>query len=283
MAKRCDRRDGRCAGCVRRQLPRLGRVRAAKQRARQGLTPLVKVRQSHSAHDAAPTAPPNIDSLRLVAPVLRSLLSTLRYPTYSTLDTRSHTMTSATAAATASSSGMGATRRLLKELSENQAHPNPCLARLAPVSDEDLTHWRAILLGPPHSLYEGCRWEIDIRVPDQYPHVPPEMRFITPCCHPNVHLKVYLSTIHGERGEDGLTRWQTGEICLDLLRGTSWTPTLTISSALTMVQQLLTDPEPDSPLNVDAAAVMRFGDAVGYESLVRVWGVLYAGKPPTTR
>lgn len=73
---------------------------------------------------------------------------------------------------------------------------------------------------------------------------------------------------------------QTGEICLDVLKE-AWTPVYTISQTLTTIHQLLTSPEPDSPLNVDAAAVLRNGDVVGYESLVRLWSVLYAGKPST--
>jgi peroxin-4 len=67
---------------------------------------------------------------------------------------------------------------------------------------------------------------------------------------------------------------------LDLLKE-SWSAVSTISNTLTSIQQLLMSPEADSPLNVDAAAIIRTGDEVGYESLVRVWSVLHAGKPPT--
>jgi len=63
-----------------------------------------------------------------------------------------------------------------------------------------------------------------------------------------------------------------------LLRGSAWSPVYTINATLTAISHLLTQPEPDSPLNVDVAAVLRHGDKVGYESLVRVWGVLFAGK-----
>jgi peroxin-4 len=37
------------------------------------------------------------------------------------------------------------------------------------------------------------------------------------------------------------------------------------------IHQLLTDPEPDSPLNVDVAALLRAGDRVGAEGLVRYY------------
>ena len=45
--------------------------------------------------------------------------------------------------------------------------------------------------------------------------------------------------------------YETGEICLDVLR-TQWSPAWTISTACTAVQALLESPEPDSPLNIDA-------------------------------
>lgn len=88
-------------------------------------------------------------------------------------------------------------------------------------------------------------------MPQTYPYAPPAIRFETPVCHPNVHFG-------------------TGEICLDLLKG-AWTPAYTISSTLAAVRQLLTEPEVDSPLNVDVAQLLREGDAIGAEGLIRFW------------
>ena len=94
-------------------------------------------------------------------------------------------------------------------------------------------------------------------VPPNYPASPPEIKFETPCCHPNVNFK-------------------TGEICLDLLKG-SWTPTYGIVSTLEAVQQLLSaGGEPDSPLNLDIARLLREGDLVGAEALIRFYTRLYA-------
>jgi peroxin-4 len=45
----------------------------------------------------------------------------------------------------------------------------------------------------------------------------------------------------------------------------------TISTTLSAIHQLLTDPRPDSPLNVDVAALLRDGDIAGWESVVRYW------------
>lgn len=45
---------------------------------------------------------------------------------------------------------------------------------------------------------------------------------------------------------------------------------------------LLEDPEPDSPLNVDAAAVYRAGDRVAYKGLCRMYTLLYAAQEETS-
>lgn len=88
-------------------------------------------------------------------------------------------------------------------------------------------------------------------MPPNYPINPPTIRFVTPICHPNVNFK-------------------TGEICLDLLKD-KWSGVYTISETLTAVRQLLTSAEPDSPLNIDIAALMRTGDFLGAESLIKYY------------
>lgn len=77
------------------------------------------------------------------------------------------------------------------------------------------------------------------------------MRFITPIVHPNIAL-------------------DTGEICLDLLKD-AWTPTYTVLESVRAVRMLLSCPETDSPLNVDAAALLRGGDVLGAQKLVEFW------------
>ena len=78
------------------------------------------------------------------------------------------------------------------------------------------------------------------------------MRFVTPIVHPNISL-------------------ETGEICLDLL-GDAWTPAYSVLETVRAVREgLLPHPEVDSPLNVDCAALLRDGDAVGARRLVELW------------
>ncbi|KAI8929313.1 ubiquitin-conjugating enzyme/RWD-like protein, partial [Entophlyctis helioformis] len=128
--------------------------------------------------------------------------------------------------------------------------------RLAPVSDDNLFAWTASIAGSPGSPYSGGLFDLAIQVPDDYPMRPPSMRFTTAVCHPNVHFK-------------------TGEICLDLLKS-AWSPAWTLQSACLAVGVLLTSPEPDSPLNCDAANLLRAGDVRGYNSLVRMYTQLHA-------
>ncbi|KAJ2899420.1 E2 ubiquitin-protein ligase peroxin 4 [Coemansia aciculifera] len=147
-------------------------------------------------------------------------------------------------------------RRLLKELQNTQREPSGEIASLAPVDDNNLLKWRAVLRGPRDSPYEGGWFELRIDIPEQYPIQPPTLVFVTPVCHPNVHF-------------------ETGEICLDILR-TQWSPAWTLASTCLAVQVLLANPEPSSPLNCDAANLLRCGDVVGYNSLVRLYTRLYA-------
>lgn len=104
----------------------------------------------------------------------------------------------------------------------------------------------------------GGLFNLRLSVPTTYPNQPPTIHFTTPCCHPNVSFT-------------------SGEICLDLLK-TSWTPAYTLVSTLEAVQQLLSHAGEgvDSPLNLDIAKLMRDGDLVGAEGLVRFYTRLYA-------
>ncbi|KAL6715658.1 hypothetical protein ACLMJK_006619 [Lecanora helva] len=143
------------------------------------------------------------------------------------------------------------TKRLLQELKTSLSEPSPILQSLGPVSESQILHWEAVMKGVPGTAYEAGLWKLDITVPTSYPMQPPTIKFVTPICHPNVHF-------------------QTGEICLSLLKD-SWSPAYTLTSTLEAIHQLLAYPEVDSPLNVDIATLLKTGDRIGGESLVRFW------------
>ncbi|PWN89967.1 putative ubiquitin-conjugating enzyme E2 [Acaromyces ingoldii] len=130
--------------------------------------------------------------------------------------------------------------------------------RLAPRDADagDLLQWDATLRGPVGGAYEGGLFDVAITVPTTYPTKPPSMKFVSRIWHPNVS-------------------WKTGEICLDVL-SSQWSPAWTLSSALTAVVALLDAPEPDSPLNVDAATVFRTGDQRAYRTMCHMYTLLHA-------
>ena len=153
-----------------------------------------------------------------------------------------------------SNSPASALKRITHEIQDLQTGPNEACLHLGPISEEDILHWEAVLKGPrdPASPYLGGLWLLSITIPDNYPLAPPKIAFITPICHPNINFS-------------------TGEICLTLLTSEHWTPTYTLSSTLSAIQQLLNDPGLDSPLNVDITNLYREGDTIGAEGLIRFW------------
>ncbi|KAM0714067.1 hypothetical protein Q7P37_011031 [Cladosporium fusiforme] len=150
-----------------------------------------------------------------------------------------------------------AAKRLIKELDAYHKDPSPAVPSLEPTDENDLFHLTARLRGPDGTAYEGGTFTLSLTIPPTYPNTPPTITFRTPCCHPNVSFT-------------------SGEICLDLLK-TSWTPAYGLVSSLEAVQQLLgAGGEADSPLNLDIARLVREGDLVGAEGLVRLYTRMFA-------
>ncbi|KFY27842.1 hypothetical protein V493_03274 [Pseudogymnoascus sp. VKM F-4281 (FW-2241)] len=140
---------------------------------------------------------------------------------------------------------------------------NSAIERLEPVDTDDLFRWEAVVRGRGlGGGYDEGRWLLEIEVPEAYPNAPPKVRFRTRVVGSNVDF-------------------ETGEVCLDLLKD-NWSPAYTLEKTVEAVALMLANPGVDSPLNVDVAALLRGGDAVGAESLVRwaaaeSWG-RYEGK-----
>ncbi|KAI3403578.2 hypothetical protein KGF56_003623 [Candida oxycetoniae] len=148
-------------------------------------------------------------------------------------------------------------KRLSKEFLEYRKNP-PCLQHaqlisLNPIDSEDLYHWHAVIAKPTitdSKWYYSGQWTLNISIPHSYPQQPPKITFLTSIIHPNVDIK-------------------SGEICLDILKS-SWSPAWNLQSLVVAVLQLMDHPEPDSPLNVDAANLYRC-DLLAFESLVQFY------------
>ncbi len=61
--------------------------------------------------------------------------------------------------------------------------------RLA-ASETSITDWTAVIIGPPGSYYESFEFDLVIRVPSEYPLVPPNIKFKSKIFHPNVLFEV---------------------------------------------------------------------------------------------
>jgi ubiquitin-conjugating enzyme (huntingtin interacting protein 2) len=76
-------------------------------------------------------------------------------------------------------------RRITKEITEIQKDKESNIVCDA-VTAADMTHLIASFPGPPDTPYEGGLYQVDIKIPPEYPFRPPVMRFMTKLWHPNV-------------------------------------------------------------------------------------------------
>lgn len=59
---------------------------------------------------------------------------------------------------------------------------------------------QATIAGPPGSPFEGGRFHLILKVPENYPLAPPTATFRTTVFHPNVHFKVNGGATAAVRG-----------------------------------------------------------------------------------
>ena len=100
------------------------------------------------------------------------------------------------------------------------------------IIEDNIFNWESIIIGPEKTPYENGVFKLSINFSDSYPFKPPKVKFLTKIYHPNIN--------------------KYGSICLDILNK-NWSPALTISKLLLSISSLLSDPNPDDPLDVKAA------------------------------
>ncbi|KAL6768652.1 RCE1 [Auxenochlorella protothecoides x Auxenochlorella symbiontica] len=93
-----------------------------------------------------------------------------------------------------------------------------------------------VVLTPDEGMYRGGAFLFTFTVPPTYPHDPPKVKCLTKVYHPNIDLE--------------------GNVCLNILRE-DWKPVLTISSLIYGLNFLFLAPNPDDPLNKEAAEAMQ--------------------------
>lgn len=149
---------------------------------------------------------------------------------------------------------MSRAKRIAKEL-EDVKNDSLCGVTLEMAEDGDLSHLKGTFLGPPGTPYEGGLFEVDIKIPDDYPFKPPIMKFDTRVYHPNISS-------------------QTGAICLDILKD-AWTPILTLKNSLISLQSLLQSPEPTDPQDAQVAKIYM-SDPKKFTETAANWTKIYA-------
>ena len=114
--------------------------------------------------------------------------------------------------------------------------------------------WLAHIMGPEETPYEGGIFFLDITFPENYPFMPPKVRFLTKIYHPNINSQ--------------------GSMSLSIL-DSEWSPALKLSIIILVIISLLNDPNAMCPMDADIAD-MYMTDKAKFDDIARDWTRKYA-------
>lgn len=103
-----------------------------------------------------------------------------------------------------------------------------------------------VSVSPDTGYWTGATYHFTFTIPPHYPHSPPKVECNTKIYHPNIDLQ--------------------GKVCLNILRE-DWKPVLDINAVIYGLIYLFYEPNPDDPLNHEAAELFR-KDVRQFERLV---------------
>ena len=136
-------------------------------------------------------------------------------------------------------------KNIIKDLPDNCS---------AGISGPDIYHWQAVIPGPSDTPYQDGVFYLNIYIPEDYPLAPPKVNFETRIYHCNIN--------------------SNGAISLDILND-NWSPALRISTLIVSITSLLSDPNPDDPLEPDIARIYK-ADKEKHDRIAKEWTVKYA-------
>jgi ubiquitin-conjugating enzyme E2 M len=93
-----------------------------------------------------------------------------------------------------------------------------------------------VYISPDSGFWQSARYHFTFEISGNYPHQPPKVKCKTKIFHPNINL--------------------AGDVCLNILRE-DWKPVLDLNTVILGLFNLFYEPNPDSPLNTDAADLYR--------------------------
>lgn len=134
--------------------------------------------------------------------------------------------------------------RLQKDLSELALPANATIS--FPEGKDKPMHFE-ITIKPDEGYYRGGRFLFDFVISTGYPYDAPKVKCKTKVYHPNLDLD--------------------GNICLNILRE-DWKPVLSITTVIHGLNFLFLDPNPEDPLNKDAAQKLQ-ENPTSFESYVQ--------------
>ena len=122
--------------------------------------------------------------------------------------------------------------RLQTELSELELPPG-CLIDFP--DPKDLMRF-TVTIRPDEGFWRDAKFRFSFFIKPLYPHEPPKVKCETLVYHPNIDLD--------------------GNVCLNILRE-DWKPILSISAVIYGLLHLFLEPNPNDPLNQEAAEVLK--------------------------
>lgn len=118
---------------------------------------------------------------------------------------------------------------------------------------EDMSRWGVRIRGPPGTPYHDSIFQLHLQLPSDYPMAPPIVKF-EPYAMPHCNVD-----------------FRTGEICLDILTKQHWSPVWDLLHVVQAIGQLMGEPVPSSPLNVDIANILKAEDNSAYYGLIEYY------------
>jgi len=122
--------------------------------------------------------------------------------------------------------------RITKDINELEL-PKTCKTEFP--DPDDLLSFK-LKIFPDEGFYRHGQFSFSFKIGEQYPHEPPKVKCENKIYHPNIDLE--------------------GNVCLNILRE-DWKPVLTINSIVYGLQYLFLEPNPEDPLNKEAALELQ--------------------------
>jgi ubiquitin-protein ligase len=141
---------------------------------------------------------------------------------------------------------MSATIRIPKEYDKLTSDPIDNV--IFDMNESNILEWTFVIFGPKDTPYEGGTYQGKLTFPKEYPLKPPQVQFTSKLFHPNVYMdgKLCISILHEGSDDTGYEH--------ELER---WRPINNIRTVFISIISLLSDPNPDSAANIDAAKLWR--------------------------